>query len=227
MKCGNCGEGFHFQAAGACVQRANDEQTDGVELVCGFCPECLAPNILLNSGIYHCEYGESAYLKHVWTSTRIYPQTRSRLELPEEVPEPYRVDYREAQELLNISPKASAAMSRRLLQQILRERYQIRCPSLSGEIDAFIQLPGIPSELADAVDAIRHIGNFAAHPEKDLATGAIVEVEPGEAEWSLDTLESLLDVAFVQPKRLQSRREVLNQKLASLGKPQLRGAQQR
>ena len=31
--------------------------------------------------------------------------------------------------------------------------------------------------------------NFAAHPIKSMHTGEVIEVEPGEAEWLLDTLE--------------------------------------
>lgn len=223
MKCGNCGGGFHFQVVGSCVQRANSEQALGVRLECGFCPECLEPTVVLQWGTYHEEYEEGSYLKSVVARETIYPKGQPRRSVPEEVPEQFRREFQEAVELLVVSAKASAAMSRRLLQQVLRERYQVKRQSLSSEIEAFIQLPGIPSELADAVDAVRHIGNFAAHPEKDSTTGAIVEVEPGEAEWSLDTLESLLDVAFVQPKRLQSRREVLNEKLARYGKPLMKG----
>jgi hypothetical protein len=33
------------------------------------------------------------------------------------------------------------------------------------------------------LDAIRTIGNFAAHPIKSTSSGEIVDVEPGEAEW--------------------------------------------
>ena len=54
--------------------------------------------------------------------------------------------------------------------------------NLAQEIDAFIQLKDVPSYLSDAVDAIRNVGNFAAHPLKDTSTGEIVDVEPGEAE---------------------------------------------
>ncbi|HYO12205.1 MAG TPA: DUF4145 domain-containing protein, partial [Thermoanaerobaculia bacterium] len=115
-----------------------------------------------------------------------------------------------------------AALSRRLLQSILRDALGIKRGSLDGEIEEFLCSTGVPSHLAEAIDAVRQIGNFAAHPIKDQHTGEVLPVEPGEAEWLLDVIESLVDYVFVQPVRLAQRREVLNQKLAAAGKPALK-----
>jgi len=104
------------------------------------------------------------------------------------------------------------------LQHILRDHFKLNRPSLAQEIDDFLKLKDVPSYLSGAVDAVRNIGNFAAHPLKDSNTGTIVDVEPGEAEWLLEVLESLFDFAFVQPARLANRKAALNQKLQSLGK---------
>ena len=122
----------------------------------------------------------------------------------------------------HLSPKASAAISRRLLQDVLRERFAITKRDLSKAIEDFIALSDIPSHLANAVDAIRNVGNLAAHPLKDRSTGMVLDVEPGEAEWLLDVLESLFDFAFVQPERLRQQSEALNAKLAALGKPPMK-----
>jgi len=84
-------------------------------------------------------------------------------------------------------------------------------------------LPALPSELPRALDAIRVVGNFAAHPIKSTSTSAIVDVEPGEAEWNLETLELLFDYYFVRPRVLEEKRAALNKKLADAGKPPLRG----
>ncbi len=109
------------------------------------------------------------------------------------------------------------------MQNVLREKFGIERSSLAQEIDNFIQLNGVPSYLTDAIDAIRNIGNFAAHPLKDTHSGEIVDVEPGEAEWLLEVLEALFDFAFVQPKRLEERKKKLNKKLNGIGKPQMKG----
>lgn len=153
--------------------------------------------------------------------TSIYPSTQ-KVTLPSEISSEYQNDYREAKLVLHLSPKASAALSRRLLQRILREKFSIKRSSLAKEIDDFIQLADVPSYIADAVDAVRNIGNLAAHPLKDTNTGEIVDVEPGEAEWLLEVLEVLFDFTFVQPKRLEERKERLNEKLKALGKPPMK-----
>ena len=151
----------------------------------------------------------------------IYPKAPPR-EVAAEVDEPYKSDYLEAAAVLDISLKASAAISRRLLERILQEKYGIHRNSLAAEIDGFLGLPGIPSHLSEAIDAVRNVGNIAAHPIKDLRPGEVVDVERGEAEWLLEVLEALFDFTFVQPKRLQVRREQLNLKLRVLGKPEMK-----
>ncbi len=82
--------------------------------------------------------------------------------------------------------------------------------------------PLLDSYLSEAVDAVRNVGNFAAHPLKDTNTGEIVEVEEGEAEWLLDVIDALFGFTFVQPKRLEKRKKELNEKLSNLGKPPMK-----
>ena len=71
--------------------------------------------------------------------------------------------------------------------------------------------------LAKQIDAIRNIGNFA--PMKEQNTGEIVFVELGEAEWNLDVIEALFDFYYVQPANIKKKRDALNTKLSSAGKP--------
>src|SRR4030088_3523806 len=97
------------------------------------------------------------------------------------------------------SPKASAALSRRCLQTILREHARVKPQDLSKEIDEVLASKQLPTHLANDIDAVRHYGNFAAHPIKSTSSGEIFSVEPGEAEWQLDLLEGLFDFYFVGP----------------------------
>lgn len=76
------------------------------------------------------------------------------------------------------------------------------------------KLPPYIEELL--LDAVRHFSNFAAHPEKDIATGEIIDVEPGEAEWCLEIVEKLFDHYFVQPARAAARKIELDSPRASL-----------
>lgn len=139
-----------------------------------------------------------------------------------EVPDPFAQDYREACLVLNDSPKASAALSRRCLQHLLREKAGIKPGTLADEIQQVLDSKQLPAYLAEAVDGIRIIGNFAAHPIKSTSTGEIVDVEPGEADWILDTLEGLFDFYFVQPAKLKEKRNTLNKKLKDAGKPEMK-----
>jgi len=149
------------------------------------------------------------------------PERKGHVVLAPEVPADYAADLREAFAVLPVSGKASAALSRRLLQRTLHDR-GIKKRNLDGEIEELLKSKILPSYIADDVDAIRTVGNFAAHPIKSKNTGEIVDVEPGEAEWLLRVILALFDQFFVQPARQQSRRDELNKKLKESGKPELK-----
>ena len=119
-----------------------------------------------------------------------------------------------------MSGKACAALARRCLQFILKSKGDTKKRDLADQIDEV--LDELPSELAANVDAIRHVGNFAAHSIKSTSSGEIVDVEEGEAEWLLDVLEELFDYYYVAPVQANARRAALNAKLASAGKPPLK-----
>jgi len=104
------------------------------------------------------------------------------------VPESILQDYKEAKLIVNISPKASATISRRCLQTMIRDFWAIKDKkSLHHEIEAIKDK--IDTNMYDAIMALKSIGNIGAHPEKDI--NIIVDVEPGEAEelvWLIETL---------------------------------------
>jgi hypothetical protein len=117
----------------------------------------------------------------------IYPH-KNEYEYSEDVPDQYKEDLLEAEAVLKLSPKASAALTRRLLQKILTQVLKINKSNLSEQIDEFLIDTRIPTYIAKSIDAIRNIGNFSAHPLKETNTGEIVDVEPGEAEWSIEVI---------------------------------------
>lgn len=127
-------------------------------------------------------------------------------------------DYDEACLVLAYSPKASAALSRRCLQALLRAR-GFNQKDLAEQIDAAI--PNLPSDTGSALDQVRVIGNFAVHPIKSKSTGEIILVKPGEAEWNLEVLETLFEHYYERPARLAARKAALNQKLSEAGKQPL------
>jgi hypothetical protein len=152
----------------------------------------------------------------------LYPSTKKPRPVPAEVPAECAKYFRQASLILDDSPEASAALSRRVLQMVLHDHFQIKRRTLDEEIKELLGRNTIPSHLSEYLDAIRNVGNFAAHPIKDQNTSAIVEVEPGEAEWMLDLLDLLFDFCFVQPAKAQAAKAALNAKLKAAGKPQMK-----
>lgn len=151
----------------------------------------------------------------------IYPRFATRPPAQVEVPAEIAEDFNEASAVLSISPKASAALSRRCLQGVLRHQGYTQ-KDLAPAIQAALDSGTLPAAHAENLDAIRNIGNFAAHPMKDKQTDSIVPVEPHEAEWNLEVLEGLFDHYYVQPAKAAARRAALDAKLAAAGKPAMK-----
>jgi hypothetical protein len=224
MKCPHCTKEIHFEEYQSWTFQYDNpasEKVTGYEVVYTFCPSCENLIVMMRDGIYHDEKGVHDWITDTCNEELLFPKGIVR-PVEQEVPEKYIDDFKEAASVLSISPKASAAISRRLLQHLLRDECKVKKSSLAKEIDEFIAKLGIPTYLAGAIDAVRNVGNFAAHPLKDTNTGEIVEVESGEADWLLDVLEAMFDYLFVQPKRLEKRKKKLNAKLQSIGKPQMK-----
>jgi hypothetical protein len=138
------------------------------------------------------------------------------------VPAAIRDDYIEACNVLPLSAKASAALSRRCLQNILHEQ-GYRAKDLNREIDLLLNesdtSKSVPSSLRTTIDGIRNFGNFSAHPIADRTSLEIIDVEPEEAEWCLEILEGLFDHFYVQPQIAAEKKARLDAKLAAAGKP--------
>ncbi|MDP8260706.1 MAG: DUF4145 domain-containing protein [Candidatus Gygaella obscura] len=207
MKCPHCLTSFHDDST---KQRIGLDVLADWFVIFQRCPECKRVIIFLNANPRD-EGTEKEFL--------VYPKGVSRSPLPEEVPSKFADDHKEACLVLSDSPKASAALSRRCLQHITREKEGINKKTLADEIDELIKRKSLPSGLSGSVDAIRQIGKFTAHPIKNTNTGEIVDVEPMEAEWSLNVLEALFDFYFVLPGRIDKDREAMNIKLKGAGKP--------
>jgi hypothetical protein len=108
--------------------------------------------------------------------------------LPEYVPEPIKEDYHEACLVRSLSPKASATLSRRCLQGIIRDFWGVSKGRLVDEIEA-IKDQTDPLTWK-AIDSIRKIGNIGAHMEKDI--NLIIEVDDSEAGLLINLIEILI-----------------------------------
>lgn len=217
MKCPHCLVEYHDKPGFAEL---------GSDCVCSWkviirnCPNCIKANFILLGYNYVIESGRQKMV--VDSETLFYPKGSQRNPVPIEVPEVFAKDYSQACLVLADSPMASAALSRRCLQHIIREELKIKDRTLDQEIQKVIEVSKLPSDILESIDAIRSIGNFAAHPIKSQSSGEIVDVEPGEAEWNLDVLEMLFDNLFVAPAIRKQKRDALNAKLKDAGKPEMK-----
>lgn len=114
-------------------------------------------------------------------------------QFPNYIPNAIRNDYEEACAIVNLSPKASATLSRRCLQGMIRDFWNIKESNLAKAIE---KLEGnIPATQWKVIDGIRRIGNIGAHMEKDI--NLIVDIEPDEAQKLIKLIEHLLEQWYI------------------------------
>lgn len=222
MVCPHCSVAFHDRLQTILI---GEDKSGGWTLSVSTCPEC--SNFVMafvNGTPVRDGHGSfKGILSHPMPrEIPAYPKSSARSKCPSSVPQPIREDYEESCLVLADSAKASAALSRRCLQQVLREAARVKPGDLFDEIQQLLDSHTLRSEIAEGLDMVRVIGNFAAHPIKSKNTGEVLPVEPGEAEWNLEVLESLFDFYFVQPAILKEKKDALNKKLAEAGKPLLK-----
>lgn len=119
--------------------------------------------------------------------------TSSAKQYPDYIPKAIRDDYEEAYSIINLSPKASATLSRRCLQGMIRDFWNIKKSKLADAINE-LQNKVTPSQWK-AIDSIRKIGNIGAHMESDI--NIIVDVDSGEAEKLIKLIELLIDKWYI------------------------------
>lgn len=219
MKCPHCLVSFHDAWEAVSIGWDADGRS-GIKRAA--CPECKRITVYLGRVTGGAGFGSSLTSHQVADEFMVRPKTRARSPLSTAVPPIFAEEYKEACVTLADSAKASAALSRRCLQRLLRDHVGVKHTDLNKEIQEVLDSGKLPTDLASAIDAVRVVGNFAAHPIKSTNTGKIIDVEPGEAEWLLDTLEALFDFYFVRTEELKKKRDALNAKLAEAGKPLLK-----
>ena len=142
---------------------------------------------------------------------KLVPPTSARV-FPDYVPEAIREDYEEAVAIRDLSPKASATLSRRALQGMIRDFWGVSRANLKLEIDAIKD--NVDLGVFEAIEAVRKVGNIGAHMEKDI--NLVVEVEPEEADLLIGLLETLIEDWYIsrheRQQRLKDIKELAEQK---------------
>lgn len=147
------------------------------------CPNCFEVSIFI--------MGETGYFedKTIW----IKPNSQA-MQFPEYIPECIRADYEEACAIVDLSPKASATLSRRCLQGMIRDFWNIHKNTLFDEIEA---LEGqVPATQKQVIHSLRQIGNIGAHPEDDVSL--IVDIIPEDAGKLIKIIELLMKQWYIE-----------------------------
>ena len=203
------------------------ESETGFEWRLAYCPSCNEAIIMVGLFYYAFDY-EGGRLRE-WSDGSpylAYPRFAAAKSVHEAVPEWLQSDYQEACAVLPVSAKASATLSRRVLQGILKAQ-GYNSDNLSEQIKNVLAEQDLskvlPTTLQKTVDAIRRFGNFSAHPTADVTVAGgsshdIIPVEPEEAEWCIEIVESLFKHYYIQPAEDGKRLTALDQKLKQAGK---------
>ena len=208
MKCPYCATTIHVnwneiifpsRLPGVC----DSDLEDGYAIQHGFCPECRKLIVYLRHGVVTSGYDNDNrfWMTDVEEENIIYPRYSVGRNLNQYVPEKYAQLFQESEEVNNISPRASATLSRYLLQMLLHEELQIQKKNLEEELTELERRGNIPTKLVTMLQVMRRVANFGAHPKKSTNSNEIVEVEEGESTVMLDLLEEVFDYIFVKPKQ--------------------------
>ena len=223
MKCKYCRTDFHAEHCATEIlfhqapryRKGDDSSAVSYYAFTQVCSKCLGAHIEILER--PTDYRDTQFLA--------IPRAGAGDPAPVEVPASIAQDYTEANLVLSLSAKASAALSRRCLQAILSAHGYIG-RDLMKQIEAALAetdaRKALPTSLRENIDAIRNFGNFSAHPITDQTTLQVVEVEEGEAEWCLQLLLDMFDHFYVAPARAAERRVALAEKLSAAGKPPMR-----
>jgi hypothetical protein len=143
-----------------------------------------------------------------------WPQSSTRPRLSADVPSEYADDYHVASQVYAYSEESAAALGRRTLQRLLASKANAGEGGLVDQIRRVVLGPEMPAYLKQGLQTYTRLAQLDSQPGKSLHPEALTKVEPGEAEWLLDVLQSLLDLYFVQPARLQRKQTGLEEKIA-------------
>jgi hypothetical protein len=163
------------------------------------CPNEECKNLFLEISLNPAKYVNGSIKQGAAINKwQLLPESKAKV-LPEYIPLPIREDYYEACRIRDLSPKASATLSRRCLQGMIRDFWNIRKDRLKDEVDALKDK--IDPIIWEGIDAVRSVGNIGAHMEKDI--NIIVDVDPDEAQLLIGLIENLVEDWYVARKAKQ------------------------
>ncbi|MFT7005454.1 MAG: hypothetical protein ACJAWW_002829 [Sulfurimonas sp.] len=109
------------------------------------------------------------------------------------IPEQILNDYNEACEIKDLSPKTSATLAIKCLQEMIRDFWKVNKGVLINEIEEIKDR--IDPLTWSAINSVRKTGNIDTYMKKDV--NKIIDVEQREAELLVNLIGTLLDVWYI------------------------------
>jgi hypothetical protein len=172
------------------------------------CPNPACRKFSLSASLHELKLvGGRSYTGQHLKTWDLVPPSRAR-SFPVAIPPKVLQNYQEAWLTLELSPKISAALSRRCLSLMLRDFWQVQPGRL---VDEFRQIKGTADPLTwEAIEAIRGTGMIGARFESEGAE--LLDTEPGEANLLLGLIETLIEDWYVgreeRRRRLHGIRQI-------------------
>ena len=132
----------------------------------------------------------------IWVDERIvYPTATTAPLAHDAMPSDLQRDYQEARDVVELSPRASAALIRLCIQKLCVCLGQPG-KTLNDDIGALVKA-GLPDAVRDALDVVRVVGNNAVHPgEMNL------EDDKETALTLFDLVNMIVDKMIAEPQRI-------------------------
>jgi hypothetical protein len=178
-------------------------------------------SIRKGSAIKHPNGSLSIEDEQLVSNIQHFPQNYSK-PLPDYIPLEIRKSYQEACAILELSPKASAAMSRRCLQGMVRNFWKIpkaKLGNLGAEI-SYIK-DAIPEATVTDIINVRKIGDIGAHMDKNIDFS--IDLSPGESQILIELLETLFEDWYILRHQKELRRTNMNRMVAEKQEMQREG----
>lgn len=192
----------------------SDRGEVGTSLLAITCPNSECKKLYLKVSLTNAQNNQSTGWNWKPTKTiqewQLLPESQAKV-LPDYVPQLIQDDYYEACRIKDLSSKASATLSRRCLQGMIRDFWEISNRTLKEEIDALEDK--VSTDTWESIEAVRKVGNIGAHMEEDI--NLIIDVDPEEAQLLISLIEQLIDDWYVTREDRKKRTEALKKMVES------------